>query len=156
MPSLQVEQWVPALSPAAPGRDDEFERRGIESRIWLEDRPVVLVVDDDEDARETVATLLGGHGLSVVQVSTGEAALTVAACFPVAAIILDVLLPDWTGFDVCRALRADPATREIPVIMLTALTEVAEEVSGVLAGADAFLVKPASRQKLLQHLRDLI
>ena len=154
MLSTQVRPWAPALSPAAPR--DETEPVRIASEPLLAERPVILVVDDDDDARETVATLLGSQGLSVVQVSTGEAALTVAACFPVAAVILDVLLPDRTGFDVCRALRADPATQDIPVIMLTALTEVAEEVSGVLAGADAFLVKPASRDRLLQHLSDLL
>ena len=155
MLSTQVGPWAPALHPAAPRRD-RTEPVRIASETPLAARPVILVVDDDDDARETVATLIGSQGLSVVQVSTGEAALTVAACFPVAAVILDVLLPDWTGFDVCRALRADPATQDIPVIMLTALTEVAEEVSGVLAGANAFLVKPASRERLLQHLSDLL
>lgn len=119
-------------------------------------RPVVLVVDDDEDARATVATMIEGDDISVIRVSTGEAALHAVAVFPIAAIVLDVLLPDWTGFDICRILRDDPETRHVPIIMLTALTRVADEVAGVLAGADAYLIKPVSREKLLMHLRDVI
>lgn len=156
MVSMHVEAWAPPVPPAALSREEEAGSFPTGSEMRHEDRPIVLVVDDDDDARETVATLLGCHDIAVIEVATGEAAFTVARCFPVAAIILDVLLPDWTGFDICRALRANPATKDIPVIMLTALTGVAEEVSGVLAGANAFLVKPASRKQLLQHLRDLL
>jgi DNA-binding response OmpR family regulator len=123
---------------------------------WLTGQPVILVVDDDEDSRDTIATLLEGQDLSVIQASNGEAALRVAAALPVTAIVLDVVLPDLTGFDICRILREDPATRDVPVIMLTALTQVADEVTGVLAGANSYLVKPVSRQTLLQHLRNVI
>lgn len=120
------------------------------------DRPLVLVVDDDPDARDTVAVMLESDDISVIKASTGEAALYVVAAFPVSAIVLDVLLPDRNGYEICRFLRDDPETRGIPIIMLTALTRVVDEVAGVVAGADAFLVKPVSREQLLLHVRDLV
>jgi DNA-binding response OmpR family regulator len=118
--------------------------------------PLVLVVDDDDEVRETLAGMLRSEGLSVVQAGTGAAALELATILPVAAVVLDVMLPDRTGFEVCRALRAGTADRHLPIVLLTALTGIADEATGLLAGADAFVVKPASRARLLSPLRGLL
>jgi DNA-binding response OmpR family regulator len=118
--------------------------------------PTVLVVDDDAETRETLAVQLTGYGLSVMQASTGHAALEVVRAMDIAAVILDVVLPDGCGYEVCHELRAPTSRPRIPVIMITALTGVLDEVRGVLAGADAYLVKPVASRDLIRRLQEII
>ena len=116
----------------------------------------VLVVEDDEDAREGVRLLLAGQGLRVLEAGSVGAALETLRGGPVDAVLLDVVLPDGSGHEVSGAMRADPAHERTPVLMLTALDGVQDEVGGVLAGADAYLVKPVSRETLLTRLADVL
>jgi putative two-component system response regulator len=131
-------------------------QRGSEWSPLPYEQPKVLVVDDDDDTRETVAMLLQRAGVTVLQAGTADAALRLSKSEQVSAVILDVMLPDSNGFEVCRLLRDDQDTRRIRVIMLTSLSGITDEVTGILAGADAYLVKPVRRAELLRRLGELI
>jgi DNA-binding response OmpR family regulator len=129
---------------------------------WLTEPPVVLIVDDDEDLRDTLSMMLEHEGMTTLQANSAEEALALLAQQhpgsreQISAVLLDVMLPDRSGLDVCRALKDRAAGRNLPVIMLTALGGVADEVDGILAGADGYLVKPIGRAQLLLWLREVI
>jgi two-component system, OmpR family, response regulator MtrA len=109
----------------------------------------VLVADDDPDIRELVKFKLEQGGHEVITVGDGEAAIAaVRADGPFALILLDVMMPRRTGIEVCEALRSDPATRSIPILLLTAKAQEADVESGFAAGADDYIVKPFSPREL--------
>ena len=113
------------------------------------DEPVVLVVDDDPTALDLLERSLQGAGVRVVTVSDGREALNLARKLQPAAITLDVLMPGMDGWEVLRELKADPETRDIPVIMVT-MTDNSE--LGYSLGATEFLTKPVQRGQLAQLL----
>ena len=120
------------------------------------DHPTVLVVDDDEDARAVIVSMLERDGLVAVQAADGETALRMVAEGGVDAVILDVMMPDHSGYEVCQRLREDSRGKHLPVIMLTALSSLHAEVSGILSGADAYLVKPVRRKDLMDRVREVL
>jgi DNA-binding response OmpR family regulator len=138
--------------------DDTFRAadRRAEWSPWPFEQPKVLVVEDDDDTREMLVTLLERAGVCVLAASTAGDALRLVASEQVSAVILDVMLPDSNGFEVCRLLRDDEATRRVRVIMVTSLASLTDEVTGILAGADAYLVKPLRREDLMRRLGDLL
>jgi CheY-like chemotaxis protein len=105
----------------------------------------VLVIDDDPEARDIVERLLARDDFAVVTASSGEEGLRLAHTLEPAVITLDVMMPEMDGWSVLRALKADPALRDIPVVMLTMLDE---EAKGYSLGATDFLVKPVDRDQL--------
>jgi len=111
----------------------------------------VLIVEDDSADREALSHGLRAHGHHVETASTGTEALRQLSGAPSDAILLDVLLPDVDGLEVCR--RARRSGVETPVLMLTARGEVADRVAGLAAGADDYLVKPVAFEELLARLR---
>jgi DNA-binding response OmpR family regulator len=111
-------------------------------------RRLVLVADDDEDIRSLVRYRLVGNGFEVVTAVNGEEALRLAAERSPDLAILDVMMPRLDGFEVTRRLRADEATRAIPVILLTSRAQEADVTQGFAAGADDYLRKPFSPQEL--------
>ncbi len=111
----------------------------------------VLIVDDDPDLRRLLVAELSGAGYGCVEAATGGQALALAAAEPVALVVLDWTLPDISGVDVCRRLRADGIGT--PVLMLTARDDVRERVEALDAGADDYLTKPFSLEELLARLR---
>jgi DNA-binding response OmpR family regulator len=116
----------------------------------------VLVVDDDADIRDLVAFKLGQAGYEVETASDGPSALSsVAARLPDVAV-LDVTMPGMSGIDVCRALRADPATASILVLMLTARAQERDVEDGFGAGADDYVVKPFSPRELVSRVDALL
>lgn len=149
-PGTTVQPWpVVDVVYSHPDRMDSAHK-------WLNDEPVVLVVDDDDDVRETIAVMLEREGLATIQAGTAREALERIVREHVAAVLLDVVLPDWSGLDVCRILRDDAIRRDLPIILVTALTDVENEVSGILAGADGYVAKPVVRRELLRRLREVI
>jgi DNA-binding response OmpR family regulator len=138
--------------------DEEFQdtERRAEWSPWPYEQPKVLVVEDDDDARTMLVLLLERAGVSVLQAATADDALRLARSEQVSAVILDVMLPDCNGFEVCRVLRDDASTRRIRIIMVTSLTSIIDEVTGILAGADAYLVKPLNRHDLMRRLGHLL
>ncbi len=117
---------------------------------------VVLVADDDADIRDLVAFKLEQAGLEVVAVEDGQAALERARERQPALAVLDVSMPGLSGIDVCRMLRADPATAGILVIMLTARVQEQDVEGGFSAGADDYVTKPFSPRELVSRIQALL
>jgi sigma-B regulation protein RsbU (phosphoserine phosphatase) len=113
----------------------------------------ILVVDDDVDAVRWLETLLRPRGYAVVTAATGAEALQQVEREPPDLILLDVMMPMVDGFEVCKLLKDSPATRLIPVVIMTALDRVEDRIKGIDAGADDFLTKPINRDELLARIR---
>jgi two-component system KDP operon response regulator KdpE len=113
----------------------------------------VLVVDDDPQIRRALGTTLRAAGDAVETVATAEAALAAAAGRPPAALILDLVLPDGSGTDVCRELRT---WTDAPVIVLSAVGEEREKIAALDAGADDYVTKPFGVDELLARLRAVL
>ena len=112
--------------------------------------PRVLVVDDEPQILRALRTNLRGAGYEVDTASTGEEALTTAALRPPDAVILDLVLPDARGTEVCRELRG---WSSVPVIVLSVVGDEAEKVAALDAGADDYVTKPFGVEELLARLR---
>ena len=110
----------------------------------------VLVIDDDRRLREMLSTYLDGHGVSVETCDCARSGLAALARATPDAVVLDVMLPDLDGFEVCRRIRA---RSEVPVLMLTARGDETDRVVGLELGADDYLPKPFSPRELLARLR---
>jgi two-component system phosphate regulon response regulator PhoB len=108
----------------------------------------VLVVEDDADIRELVAYNLTKEGNQVFAAASGEEGLQIARGKPIDLVILDLMLPGIDGFSVCRELKGDPKTRDVPVIILTAKGEEVDMVVGLNLGADDYMTKPFSPRLL--------
>src|ERR1700756_886505 len=116
----------------------------------------VLVVDDDADLRKLLSELLEVVGHPVVQAATGAGALALARATPPALVLLDVHLPDISGYEVCRVLR-DTLGEQLPILFLSgARTESYDRVGGLLLGADDYVVKPFAKDELLARIRRLL
>jgi two-component system OmpR family response regulator len=116
--------------------------------------PKVLVVDDEPNIRELVQVALNFHGCSVTTGATGEDALQLAYAFDPDLIVLDVLLPDIDGFEVCRRLRS--MANDVPVIFLTARDATADTVAGLTIGGDDYITKPFSVEALVARVRAVL
>jgi two-component system OmpR family response regulator len=114
----------------------------------------VLVVEDEERMASVIARSLVKEGFAVDRASTGEDAIWMAEASAYDAVVLDLMLPGRSGFEVCRALRESGVW--VPVLMLTAREAVADRVAGLDAGADDYLVKPFALAELHARLRSLI
>jgi two-component system response regulator MprA len=114
----------------------------------------VLVVDDDAGVRQAVGRALAFEGYDVTQAGDGAEALRLIAAARPDAMVLDVVMPEVGGLDVCRELRA--TGDDLPILVLTARHTVADRVAGLDAGADDYLVKPFALEELLARLRALL
>jgi CheY-like chemotaxis protein len=112
----------------------------------------ILVVDDDDDVRGLLRATIERGVHRVVTADDGEEALRTIALAAPDLVLLDVNMPGTDGPEVCRRLKADPATRAIPVLMLTAATQDADRQRGLAAGADGYITKPFSPRSLLDQL----
>jgi len=114
----------------------------------------ILVVDDDAGVRQAVGRALAFEGYDVTQAGDGSEALRLIAAERPDALVLDVVMPEVGGLEVCRELRA--TGDDLPVLVLTARHSVADRVAGLDAGADDYLVKPFALEELLARLRALL
>jgi len=115
----------------------------------------VLVVDDDADMRAFLSRLLEQEGMAVDVAGDGDAALVHAMAAPPDLILLDVMMPGVSGFEVCRTLKSDEASALIPIVLITMLDDRESRVRGIEAGADDFLSKPVNREELLARVKTL-
>jgi two-component system phosphate regulon response regulator PhoB len=116
----------------------------------------ILVVDDEEDLLELVRYNLTRDGYRVTCVSTGEDAIEQARRETPDLIVLDLLLPNVDGLEVCRRLKGDSKTKHVPILMLTAKTEEADVVAGLELGADDYMTKPFSPRVLLARVKAVL
>jgi DNA-binding response OmpR family regulator len=113
----------------------------------------ILVAEDDRDIAELISHYLKKAGWTAHVAAAGDQALAYLRNHPVDVVILDLMLPGMSGLDVCQALRADPATAGIPVIMLTARAEEPDRIRGLELGADDYIAKPFSPNELVARVR---
>ena len=116
----------------------------------------ILVVDDDMDIRKVVETMLSKEGFITVGAENAADALRKIRAAVPDLIILDVGLPDQDGFEVCKTLRSEPATRFVPVIMLTAQTMPYYKVTGLEVGADDYVTKPFHHTELMARVKAIL
>lgn len=116
----------------------------------------ILVVDDDAVGRTAVCQMLRKNGFEVIEAVDGTSALARFKENPPDLVLLDVIMPEPNGFEVCRALKADPETRLTPVVLLTGLDKTDDRVNGIEAGADEFLSKPVESVELIARARSLL
>jgi DNA-binding response OmpR family regulator len=116
----------------------------------------ILVVDDEPDLLELIDTNLTAAGFSVLTAASGREALRQARELRPQLILLDVMLPELDGLEVCKLLRHDPLTRSIPIVMLTARAMEIDRVLGLELGADDYVTKPFSVRELVLRIKKLL
>jgi DNA-binding response OmpR family regulator len=118
--------------------------------------PYILIVDDEWTNRELLDAYLKIGGYRVGQANSGEKALDMVAQEVPALMILDICLSGISGLEVCRRLKDSPATRAIPILMVTALESPEDQRQAADAGADGFIVKPFEMETLLARIRSML
>ena len=116
-------------------------------------RDRVLVVEDEKDVRELLRLNLKAGGFDVLEAHNGAEGLAIAKAELPSVVILDLMMPEMNGMEVCRALRRNPATSRIPILMLTAKSTEGDKVAGLEVGADDYVTKPFSPRELLLRVR---
>jgi two-component system cell cycle response regulator DivK len=114
----------------------------------------ILVVEDQEDNRRILRDLLVHAGYEVVEVGDGEGALPAAAAHHPDVILMDIQLPLLDGYEATRRIKADPALRHIPIIVITSYALSGDETKAHAAGCDAYVAKPYSPRALLAKIRE--
>jgi CheY-like chemotaxis protein len=127
---------MPAADPAAP--------------------PRVLIADDNAQGVELLEAYLGDYDYEIRTAADGEETLRLVAQWHPDLILLDIMMPKISGFEVCKRLRADPATRDVAVLMITALDQPSDVERAVEAGTDDFLTKPINKSELLLRVRSAL
>jgi DNA-binding response OmpR family regulator len=112
----------------------------------------ILIVDDDQHAIEILTRMLGREGYDCVSASSGAAALDTVRAKPVDVILLDVMMPEMDGLQVCERLRADDTLRQIPVILVTAKDDMETRAQGMALGVSEYLTKPINKRELFTRV----
>jgi CheY-like chemotaxis protein len=117
----------------------------------------VLVVDDNAQNRELLEAYMEGlEGVTLLSARDGQEALAKVASEQPDLVLLDIMMPRMSGFEVCKKLKSDPQTKDIPIIMVTALHETGDIERGVEVGTNDFITKPVNRVDLLTRVRSLL
>jgi len=122
----------------------------MESTNWM---PQIMVVDDDPDTVSILARHLQREGFTAIEAISGPECLRIVHEHRIDVILLDLMMPGMDGFQVCRALKLDPETAEIPVIMITARDDLDARAEGMRLGVSDFLAKPVFRRQLANRIR---
>ncbi|MDH3382398.1 MAG: response regulator [Flavobacteriaceae bacterium] len=116
----------------------------------------ILIVDDEKKIRDLVSFRLEFKGYEVVSAANGTEALEKVASESPALLVLDIMMPDLTGYEVCKRLKEDDKTKHIKVILLTAKGRKQDEEEGYSVGADSFMTKPFRANALLEKIEELL
>ncbi|MBF9220243.1 hybrid sensor histidine kinase/response regulator transcription factor [Hymenobacter ruricola] len=141
-------QLAPPSSADAPNADAESQEKGL--------RELVLIVEDNDEVREFIRATLAPAGYRLLTAADGKAGVTLARAEVPDLIVSDVMMPGLSGYEVCQALKTDPATSHIPVVLLTARSGPDARLEGFETGADSFLAKPFSPRELRAQVRNLL
>ena len=128
----------------------------VEQRLPDDSRARVLIVDDSSLNLKMLEGLLRPLDYEVLKAESGERALDIAGKVECDVVLLDVMMPGMDGFEVCRRLKENEATRMVPVILVTALDDVESKVKGIESGADDFITKPPNKLELLARTKSLV
>lgn len=138
-----------------PRRTYFFFRSGV-CRVALRMAERILIVDDELAARSALAILLRRDGYEVSEASDGPSALAACASFRPDLVLLDILMPGMSGFEVCRRIKATPETRLTPVVLITGLSATEDRIQGINSGAEDFLSKPIDVNELMARVHSLV
>ena len=116
----------------------------------------ILIADDEPNIVISLEYLLKKEGFEIAVATDGEAVLRLAGEFRPELVLLDIMMPKKSGFEVCEALRADPAQAALKIIMLTAKGRETEVAKGLALGADAYITKPFSTKELIVQIKSLL
>ncbi len=116
----------------------------------------ILVVEDQEDNRQILRDLLGGAGYDIIEAEDGEAGARAAAAEKPDLILMDIQLPVLDGYEATRRIKADPALRSIPIIVITSYALSGDEDKAQAAGCDAYFSKPFSPRQILAKVREYL
>ena len=116
----------------------------------------ILIAEDEPDVRALIVSNLRNAGFEVLQAEDGSSALTLARGDLPNLLVLDLMLPGMSGLEVCRALKGDPATAKLPIIMLTAQADEIDRVVGLELGADDYMTKPFSPRELVLRVKSVL
>lgn len=131
---------------------------GIAEKIIVSttDKNLILVVEDEQKIRDVICMYLQKAGYDVVQTQYGREALQIARAQKPALIVLDVMLPKMSGYEVCEQLKTDPETRDIIILILSAKGQESEKLEGYQVGADHYETKPFSPKALVEKIDSLL
>jgi DNA-binding response OmpR family regulator len=116
----------------------------------------ILVVDDERVIVSTLKIFLESDNYIVIEAYTGDGAIRKARREAPDLILLDIMLPDMTGYEICNRIRKDPLTRSIPIIMLTGMIGAADKIAGLDLGADDYITKPFDLNDLKAKIHDML
>jgi CheY-like chemotaxis protein len=121
-----------------------------------ETKPLVLVVDDNEQNLELILAYLEDVDCQTISATNGIEALDIVRKKLPDLVLLDVMMPKISGFEVCRRMKSDPQTADIPIIMVTALNELADIEKAINSGTDDFLSKPVNKWELITRVKTML
>lgn len=116
----------------------------------------ILIVDDEPNIVISLEFLMKKEGFAVAVAGDGDAALEQAAAFRPDLVLLDVMMPKKSGYEVCEQLRGDPTQADLKIVMLTAKGRESEVAKGIAIGADAYVTKPFSTKELVARVKTLL
>jgi DNA-binding response OmpR family regulator len=123
---------------------------------WSAMTPRILIADDDDDLRQLLRLMLSREGFEIIEAANGAEALARAYDSRPTLMLLDVMMPDIDGFDVCRQLRSDERTHRLPIVFVTARDDIQQRNEMLKLGADDCLKKPIGPRDLIARVREVM